>query len=397
MITPGSPDKPKRLLLVDDDPRNLALLQARLEPLGHALAIADSGEAAIAALDAELPDLLLLDFVMPGIGGLGVLAHLRSKECGQHVPVILITAHSERSHRLRGLRAGADEFLEKPIDAPILLARVKTLLALKESRDALQASRDSLASRNALLEHLQREQRELMQFVVHDLKNQLSVVGMSIQFAQKRVADRDWTDLADVLAEGRESEVRLRAMVEELLAIARLEDSTFAVRAQAVSMTSLLRSVIASYEPEARHRSVSLTPPANTDGHVWGDPALLRRVLENILDNSLRYTPAAGHIAVNASIGNEVVITICNDGPPIPLDERESIFNKFVRGRAEPAVVGSAGLGLYFCKRAIEAHGGRIHVLETAEWPTSFIIQLPITHRLPPTPIEGADAKHAAE
>jgi two-component system sensor histidine kinase/response regulator len=377
MTAEAGASRQKRLLLVDDDPANLSLLQARLEPLGHDISVAINGEAAIAALDAELPDLVLLDFVMPGIGGLGVLGHLRALEHGRHVPVILITAHSERSHRLRGLRAGADEFLEKPIDGPILLARVTTLLSLKESRDALQASRDSLAARNSLLEHLQREQRELTQFIVHDLKNQLSVVGLSLHIAQQRCAEKDWTDLAEVLQEGSGGEARLLSMVEDLLAVSRLEDSTFTVRSQHLSMESLLQSVIATYEPAARHRCVSLIPPANTDWKVWGDQALLRRVLENILENCLRYTPPTGRIAVSARSGSDIEITICNDGPPIPLEERECIFEKFVRGRSEPPVVGSAGLGLYFCKRAIEAHGGRIHVRQTAEWPTSFVIRLP--------------------
>jgi signal transduction histidine kinase len=367
----------KRVLIVDDDPANLTLLQARLEPLGHELAVADNEETAIALFDADQPDLVLLDFVMPGIGGLGVLAHIRGHSHGPHVPVILITAHSERSHRLLGLGAGADEFLEKPIDAPILLARVKTLLTLKESRDELQASRDSLATRNVLLERLQREQRELMQFVVHDLKNQLSVVLMSLNCAEARATELQCPELSEVLGDGNVGAQRLQAMVEDLLAVSRLEDSTFPVKAQFVSAAALLGSVVTAYEFEARQKSVSLTRPANADWKLWADPALLRRVLENILDNSFRYTPVAGHIAVSARLGDEIEIEICNDGPPIPLDERERIFDKFVRGRSELPANGNAGLGLYFCKRAIEAHGGRIRVCQTAEWPTSFVIQLP--------------------
>jgi signal transduction histidine kinase len=100
-------------------------------------------------------------------------------------------------------------------------------------------------------------------------------------------------------------------------------------------------------------------------------------VLENILDNSFRYTPVAGRISISVQFGHDVEITICNTGPAIPPEERLCIFEKFVRGRAEQPANGNAGLGLYFCKRAIEAHGGRIRVHETAEWPTSFVIQLP--------------------
>ncbi|MEY4576671.1 MAG: hypothetical protein RL701_1374, partial [Pseudomonadota bacterium] len=217
--------KPKRLLLVDDNPRNLKLLEIRLQPLGHDLLFAESGEAAIQLFDAQHPDLVLLDLVMPGIDGLQVLGHIRSHETDLHVPVILITAHSERSHRLLGLQAGADEFLEKPIDAPILIARVKTLLMLKESRDAVQASRDSLAARNRDLERLQREQHELLQFVVHDLKNQVFVVLGNLDWARKNMQRASKDELTEVVEEGAAGALRLRNMVEDLFVVSNLEDA----------------------------------------------------------------------------------------------------------------------------------------------------------------------------
>lgn len=369
--------RPKKLLLVDDNPKNLRLLELRLNALGHELLFAEDGERAIALFDATSPDLVLLDMVMPGIDGLDVLAHIRGSEAGMHVPVILVTAHSERDHRLRGLQAGADDYLEKPVDAPILLARVKTLLALKESRDNLQASRDSLSARNRELERLQREQRELIQFVAHDLKNQLFVVLGNLEWAEHRIGDASRTEIASALSEGTVGALRLRSMVEDLLVVSNLEDATFRVRPELVSVAELLREVLSRYQGKAYQKQVSLTPPEQLHGTLWCDPALLRRVFENILDNSLRYTPAAGHVSVQARASQLLEISISNDGPPVPPEERERIFEKFARGSTEAPTVGSAGLGLYFCKRAVEAHGGQIRVMQTPEWPTCFVIELP--------------------
>jgi two-component system, sensor histidine kinase and response regulator len=374
----------KRLLLVDDNPRNLTLLEIRLQSLGHELLFAEDGAAAIAMYDSQAPDLVLLDLVMPGVDGLAVLAHIRAQASGVHVPVILITAHSERTHRLLGMQAGADEFLEKPIDGPILLARVKTLLKLKESRDSLQASRDSLQvsrdaleARNLMLEQLQREQRELIQFVVHDLKNQLFVVFGNLDWARRRVDVADALELAGILDEGTMAALRLRSMVEDLLVVSNLEDATFHVRQELVPIGDILRPVLASYERKASQKRVSLGPSPDVAWKLWADPSLLRRVFENILDNSLRYTPASGRVAIHATMGSSIEIAVSNDGPPIPLEDRERIFEKFARGSSEQPIVGSAGLGLYFCKRAVEAHGGHIRVMETREWPTSFVIELP--------------------
>ena len=365
----------KRLLLVDDNPRNLTLLELRLQTLGHELLFAHGGAEAIAIYDERAPDMVLLDLMMPDIDGLAVLKHIRARDA--HVPVILVTAHSERSYRLQGLQAGADEFLEKPIDAPILLARVNTLLKLKESRDELAASHDALAARNRDLERLQREQRELIQFVVHDLKNQLFVVLGNLDWARHNVRGAPPHEMAGVLEEGTSGAMRLRSMVEDLLVVSNLEDATFRVRSELVPVADIVRDVLSAYERKAEQKRVSLNAPASSSHQLWGDPALLRRVIENILDNSLRHAPSAGHVSIQTRLGRLLEISISNDGPPVPPEDRERIFEKFARGSGEAPAVGSAGLGLYFCKRAVEAHGGQIKVLETTEWPTSFVIELP--------------------
>jgi two-component system, sensor histidine kinase and response regulator len=364
----------QRLLLVDDNPRNLTLLELRLQALGHELLFADGGAVAIELYDRHAPDLVLLDLMMPDVDGLAVLRHIRARD--QHVPVILVTAHSERSFRLQGLEAGADEFLEKPIDAPILLARVNTLLRLKESRDALAASRDALAARNRDLEQLQREQRELTQFIAHDLKNQLFVVLGNLDWARHNV-HVPTAELASVLEQGASGAMRLRAMVEDLLVVSNLEDATFRVRPELVPVTDIVRDVLAAYERKASLKCVSLNAPEGATGQLWGDPALIRRVLENIVDNSLRHAPSAGRVSIQTRLGRLLEISISNDGPPVPPEDRERIFEKFARGKGQAPAVGNAGLGLYFCKRAVEAHGGQIRVQETSEWPTSFVIELP--------------------
>jgi signal transduction histidine kinase len=300
------------------------------------------------------------------------------------VPVVLVTALPDREHRLRGFKAGADEFLDKPIDSPMLLARVRTLLALKQSRDELQASRDELqVSRDELerrhnaLRDAQREERELTEFIVHDLKNPLSVVCAGLGWARDQLLPTQ-VDVAETIRDAYDAAGRLNAMIGDLLVISRMEQSTFPLQREAVSVPQLLGSVVRSHLRRAGEKGITLAPPPpGGDLDVQADRPLLRRVLENILDNAFRYTPPRGHIAVEARPHDGVEIVVSNDGPPIPLPERQRIFEKFRRGRGERATSGNAGIGLYFCKRAIEAHGGAIDVVETRDWPTSFLISLP--------------------
>lgn len=370
----------RRLLLVDDDPRNLAVLEARLQGLGHRLSFANGGQEAIARFDADPPDLVLLDLAMPRIDGLAVLAHIRSSPQHGHVPVVLVTAHTERQHRIAGLQAGADDFLEKPVDGAILLARVKTLLALKEARDELQASRDALQSRNCLLEKLQREQVELTQFIIHDLKTPISLITINLQLARECTVRSDLEAAIESLADAQDGAHQLRAMVNDLLTVSRLEESSFPVDPEPLCVGDLALPVLAAYARRADQKNISISHRLDNDCRIWGDPSLLRRVLENLLENSLRHTPAFGRVGLHARSGAQIEIAISNNGPCIPSEERLRIFEKFARGHTEVSSPGSAGLGLYFCKRAIEAHGGRIGVHQTAEWPTSFVIELPRHH-----------------
>lgn len=367
-----------QLLLVDDEPRNLLALEAALEVQGYRIVKAQSGPEALEVLGVVSPDLVLLDISMPGMDGVEVLTRLRARKELMALPVIMVTAHAERAHRLRSFEAGADEFIEKPIDLPILLARVRTLLGLKESRDALSQSRAVLAERNRALETLQREQRELNEFLVHDLKNPLTVVSTSLDYAASHLRTAPAERLERVLVEGHEAAHRLTLMVQDLLTVSRLEHREFPIRLESVHVCDLLSNIVAGYGRLAEAIDVQISvAPSDTSLRVRADPGLLQRVVENIIDNSLRYTPSSGRIALSAESADGVTIAISNNGPPVPVMYRQRIFEKFARLDAHVRDHSHAGLGLYFCKRAVEAHGGRIGVIETAEWPTRFLISLP--------------------
>jgi two-component system sensor histidine kinase/response regulator len=365
----------KRLLLVDDDVRNLSLLERLLAPLGHELVQAEDGRSALATFAACKPDLVLLDLAMPDMDGLEVVSAIRANSGADHVPIILLTAHSEQELRLRGLEAGADDFLEKPPDGRSLRARVTTLLQLKDSRDALRRVNEELKARNAELRNLQLEQTELTAFVVHDLKSPLSAVWSNLSFARDQTRS-DRREVGQALEEASFSCRRLHSMINDLLVISRLEESSFPLQNELIVLSDLLGDVFSEYARQAADKNVELLGPPRTNARVKADRALLQRVIENIIDNSLRHTPEHGRMDIATHVNGQIEIAVSNSGPPIPPSERQRIFEKFAR--IDKSVTrGNSGLGLYFCKRAIEALGGNISVTETPEWPTSFVVRIP--------------------
>ena len=154
------PDKlvPAKLLVVDDTPQNVKLLADLLAAKGYAVVTAASGPEALKAVEAERPDLVLLDVMMPGMSGYEVCRKIRENPATGILPVVMVTSLDPAGERIKGLEAGADDFLTKPINQPELLARVRSLLRIKELYDTVQTQAAQLAEWNKTLEHRVRDQ-----------------------------------------------------------------------------------------------------------------------------------------------------------------------------------------------------------------------------------------------
>src|SRR5207244_384526 len=135
--------------------------------------------------------------------------------------------------------------------------------------------------------------------------------------------------VAEALDDAREGTSRLRSLVEDLLMVSRLEHSQFPVRPEPIELAEFLRIVVAAHQRKANERAVTFSSNVSPGLRIRADTTLLKRVLENIVDNSLRYTPSSGRIRVSAECDNDVRIAVSNSGPPIPKKDREKIFEKF--------------------------------------------------------------------
>lgn len=360
------PNPPRLILAVDDEPRNLDLLEVLLESTGHRIVRAEGGARALELYEAERPDLVLLDLMMPQVNGFAVLERLREAREANPVPVIVVTAGGDRDSRLRAFDLGADEFLDKPIDRAILLKRVQTLLALF-------AARDALAKRNRQLEELHAQQQELTAFLVHDFKNPLSVIRHNAEWLAGELVDAD-ADVFSAVEDVATCAQRLTEMVGDLLLISKLDDaSAVPISRVQCSFTDIADQIVRENSHEAEARSVSLSTRNFESIEGSADPTLLRRVLANLVENSLRYTPAGGRIEVAVSAG---AIVVANTGRPIPEADRERVFEKFRRAD-RGAAYGSVGLGLHFCRRVAESHGGSIDVGSDEEWAVRFTLRIP--------------------
>jgi two-component system sensor histidine kinase/response regulator len=363
-----------RILIVDDELTNRCLLRAMLEDEASVVLEAASGIEALEIAQRSAPDLVLLDVMMPRMDGFETTRRLKQEVGDLFLPVVLVTALSDRESRLRGLEAGADDFLTKPIDPIELRTRIRNLVTLRDRELRLR-------ERNLDLLELIRFRDELSSLLIHDLKSPIAVVHMCLSHLGDRISADP--DSLEALSDARMSIERANRIVENMLDLVRMESRRLVLHRSPARPADLLSSVAEARAPMVRNRTVRLDLQVDRELQVSADVDLLTRVIENVVDNSLRFVPIGGRIVMKAEANGEVAsITIGNDGPSIPRAMRESIFEKYTRG--ESAGRTNHGLGLYFCRLAMEAHGGRIWVKDEP-LPAVFCMELPLapTYRLP--------------
>jgi len=372
--TPHTPD----VLVVDDDPRNRKLLEEYLSGAGYKVRLAQDGRSALAEAAEKAPDLVLLDVMMPDLSGLEVCRKLKADPQTRLSQVVLVTALDGTPHRVEGLDTGADDYVSKPVRREEFMAKVRSLLRARRLLADIEEARATLAIRNAQLEELEALKETLSQTLVHDLKNPLAAVLGNLELIERRVDE----PVLNLVRRSKAAAWRMHQMILNLLDVAALEEGKILLHPEPVDAAALARRACQEMEAAAAPRGVTLSVDAGADRNdVRGDPAILRRVFDNLLGNALEHSPQGGTILVNVvSCDEGIEITVADQGPGVPEPFRERIFEKFQRLENRKTVPGAnRGLGLTFCRLAIEAHGGPIWVDDAPGGGARFRALLPVS------------------
>jgi signal transduction histidine kinase len=370
---------PYTILIVDDDVDARELLRIYLHDASYDTVEAHDGEEAVVLADTAAPDLVLMDAMLPRMNGFEAARRIKQLRSGEFLPIIMVTSLRDQSSKLLGYRVGADDFLSHPVDRIELGVRVAGLLALRERHQ-------SLMKRNEELAELQRFRDEMSSTVVHDLKNPLAVILANLAYAieeLRQAGDVVDADVGQSLVESQEAGRRLLRLLTNLADTARIEANRLETAVQATPVGRILAQIAAQRRVLAHTREIKIEVRVPVEVEAALDVDLVTRAIENIVDNALRYTPSGGTICMTVSRdGDDVGITIGNDGPPIPLESRLAIFEKYGQATSKRSGRMNLGLGLYFCRLAAEAHGGSLELSQTAEFPTVFVFRLPVVRRV---------------
>jgi signal transduction histidine kinase len=359
-----------RILVADDEEKNRRILRDILENQGHMVMLAEDGQQALEKAFAGSPDVVVLDVMMPKMDGYEVCSQIRKDPRTAHLPILMVTALKDRADRLKGIQAGANDFLTKPIDAEEIRLRVKNAVLAKHLYDKVQDD-------YARLKELETLRDNLTHMIVHDMRSPL--IGVSGCYdVITREQDRLSPEQKEFAITGQNTCRELIEMVSSLLDVSRMEAGKMPLRRIPCDIREIAQAAVHSVTASARQKTLTIQLTGDSAG-ANVDRDITHRIFVNLLGNAIKFSPEGRSIDIGiSSIGTDVRVTVIDQGYGVPPDYHQRIFEKFgqVESRKEGKMY-STGLGLTFCKLAVEAHGGRIGLESEVGKGSTFWFTLP--------------------
>lgn len=358
-----------RILVVDDNAENRALAQATLEDEGYCVETAKDGAEAIAVFERARPRCILMDVQMPGVDGITACEQIRARTDGQEVAIVFVTAQRDLSTFDRALAAGGDDFLTKPFRPAELVVRVEAAMSVRRLAGERSELYAEIKRQRDDLQRLQLAKEQLTGFLVHDLKNPVNSIELQ---AERLLRDPAASERGKSAATSIRNEARaLLRMILNLLDLSRSDEGRLVPVRESIDLAPFVTAMTDELGLAAKHSNVELSTAVT--GRVHADPALLQRVLANLIENAIRHSPEGGTVTVTTTAGSDgTELRVADAGTGVPPDLRDRVFQRFETtggGR-------NRGLGLAFCKVAIEAHGGAIWI-EDASPGAVFCVKIP--------------------
>ena len=309
MTSLSAPTTDGLILIVDDVPQNLQVLRSTLQKSNYRIAAANNGEVALRYLQKNTPDLILLDVMMPVINGFEVCKQIKAQDHLKDIPVIFLTARTEKEDVVKGFEAGGVDYITKPFNMSELISRVKTHISLKNARDTILNMNESLIALNE-------EKTELMHIASHDLKNPLTAILMHAQSL------KDLNPIESESYEGGEAILRsgskMLDIITNLLDMQRLEAGQEDSTPELIDIIELVSQVLKEHQSHAQKKQMHVQwNPENELFFTESNWRLLQQILDNLISNALKYTPPGGNITVDVQAGPEssLRLSIQDSGP----------------------------------------------------------------------------------
>jgi signal transduction histidine kinase len=362
-----------RILVAEDELFNRELLCQVLHSQGFQVTAVKDGDDAMNVFHKAAPDVVLSDIKMPGMDGFSLCRNIKGNPQTAHIPVLLVTALSERDDRIEGMESGADDFLTRPFDVDELTLRIRNAMFAKQLFDQLHQSYRQLRQLEELRDNL-------TNMIVHDMRGLLTAIAGGAELIKYRAAYKLDADEMHIIGTIEKNIKLLTDLITTILDISRLESGTMTLDIQDCDLHAIVSGVLDLHASQVQSGRIYYKPLQNAV-LASCDPLMIVRVVNNLVSNALRAIGKEGQVEIKVfNKGDSVGISVSDNGPGIPIEYQSKIFDKFFQVKTGVKSEHSSGLGLYFCKMAVEALGGKISVNSTLKKGTVFQVELKGVH-----------------
>jgi len=348
----------EKILIVDDNPTNIEILQEYLED-SYDLEIASSGTEALEKAASFQPAIILLDIMMPGMDGYEVCRRVRATPSLAHIKIIILSVKAMLSERLEGYTSGADDYITKPFEEEELLAKVRVYLRLKS------------------VEEMNELNSNLLAMLSHETRTPLTSILMPVEILladQTMDADKRKT-LLDIVYDGTKN---LQKLFDKIFLLNTLKTGTATLDFVQTDLCELMNIAIGALSTAATARNIRIEPQLPDNLLVQLDRQKIQQVIEAVLDNAVRFSPANSAVQINVFEDNQyAVVTITDHGEGIDPQFLPQVFNEFACSDVDHHG-GGHGLSLAIAKQIVSYHDGLIDADSTPEIGTTVTLRLPL-------------------
>jgi CheY-like chemotaxis protein len=359
-------DKPNvannSILIVDDDPNNIAVLTELLKDQFKLQACLSGLKALEVCNQKQLPDLILLDIMMPGMDGLTVCKKLKSNPLTEHIPIIFITALSQTADVVKGLSIGAADYITKPITPEIALARINTHMKQVQQRGEMASQLDTMIDNMRLKEDIER-------ILHHDLKNPLAVITAAADTLKQKKSGSE-----EAVALITESVEMIQQMIDEQMLIHQLENNETDRELLPISVLELFNKITYGLKGKCKTNKTLIQYEIAEDIEFLGNQSLCFNLFNNLFANAIEASPANSnvYISIEEEHSSDVIIFHISNQGMIPEKIQARFFDKFITEGKE----NGTGLGTYSAKLSALAQGGDVSFSSTEENGTTLTVTL---------------------
>ncbi|PPT05309.1 Circadian input kinase A [Geitlerinema sp. FC II] len=356
------------VLIVDDNPTNLSVLSAHLETAGFALRVAQDGESALRVAALQLPDLIVLDILMPGIDGFETCRRLKNNPLTREIPVIFMSALSDPVDKVKGLSLGAVDYITKPFQRDEVLARLQVHLKMRRLTQALADRSRRLQEEVRSRRHAEGASRAKSQFLAkmsHELRTPLNaILGFSQLMERDKTLTEEQREYLRIICRSGE---HLLTLINDVLELSKIEAGKVTLKEAPVRLDRLLQGVtdMLAWRAQAKGLSFEVYCSDDVPPCIRTDEGKLRQVAINLLSNAIKFTEF-GSVALRVGAvpqsGDRVRLyfEVEDTGPGIAPEELETIFEAFVQTQTGYRSEEGTGLGLPISRQLVQLMGGDI-------------------------------------